>query len=177
LAEDLIKKTAFMQDATFVDVPEPGENCSWIWSPDTVIELSDYKKREAPGALSHVVAFKTYTYDQFSKQMPAACVGTQLYSAIGPNTRLLVESTELTSAARSAGLKPGMKHLKWSGRAFLAITGITQTAESTAITEFDWTYRASDLAKRMSAGFPDSPRAGVARFQRYDDGWRLAEIQ
>jgi hypothetical protein len=62
---------------------------------------------------------------------------------------------------------------------FVNITGIKAEEKQTAATvEFSWQWSLTEIGAKMSNLFNDTqPKAGRALLQRYDDGWRVVEIQ
>ncbi len=69
---------------------------------------------------------------------------------------------------------------------FLKTTGIREDSDNAASAEFSYQWVPDNLGKRLIQADPDHPRAKTlsskdvrhssAKFKRYDDGWRLVQL-
>lgn len=62
---------------------------------------------------------------------------------------------------------------------FVSITGISADEKQTAATvEFNWRWTLTEVGEKLPNLFKDTQaKAGRASLQRYDDGWRVVEVQ
>jgi hypothetical protein len=112
-----------------------------------------------------------------------SCVDIRRQGPLQPNEKVYLFSVTLTDRGRSIAraVYPGPRREADTAsfalykREIVAITGIAQASPTSARVEFTYQNKATEFG-RMTESLDSWVMPAGAIFQRYDDGWRLADV-